>query len=176
MGRPPKSLEGIPPSLEKLTDKQAELLAWVYWEGIGGTTLWSAKAYLGRSPTKSEAATLSKRVASLVEQGALLRNGRYIKLTQEGWVLLYNYASGNQDNPAFKALPIAMELERIGEELDDSFPDIITTAIRCLNMGIITQPEFETLRSALHPLRHGLLARQQELRQSITKYRTGKME
>lgn len=175
MGRPPKALKGIPPSIETLTDKQADLLAWIYWEEIGGATLWSTKAYLGRSPTKSEAATLSKRVASLVEQGVLFRNGRYIKLTQEGWVLLYNYASGNQDNPAFKALPIAMELERISEELD-SFSDITTTAIRCLNMGIITQSEYEALRSALNPLWLGLSDRQHELRLGLREYRASEGE
>lgn len=166
MGRPPKALEGIPPTLEKLTDKQAELLAWIYRAGLGGPALWSAKTYLGRSPTRSEAATLSKRVTGLVEQGALERYGRYLKLTQEGWVLLYNYATGDQDSPALKVLAIAMELERIADDLD-SFADIVTTAIRCLNTGIITQPEFETLRSALHPLRHGLSARRHELEQML---------
>lgn len=175
MGRPPKALEGIPPALEKLTDKQAELLAWIYWKGLGEPVLWSAKSYLNRSPTRSEAATLSKRITSLVRQNALERNVRYVKLTQGGWVLLYNYASDNQGDSALAALRIAMELERNNEGLN-SFSDIGTTALRCLNTGIITQSEFEALRLALYPLRLGLVGRSRELRQELAEYQMKEIE
>ncbi len=175
MGRPPKALKGIPPSLEKLTDNQADLLAWVYWTGLGDTITWSAKAYLNRAATKSEAATLSKRVRGLVDQGVLDRSGRDVKLTQEGWVLLYNYALRNQHNFRMRALPVAMELERSGQDLD-SFSNILTTATRCLDMGVITQPEFAALRSALEPLKRGIMGRQRSLRQALAEYRASERE
>jgi hypothetical protein len=163
MGRPPKGIpKGIPSALEKLTDRQAEILVWVFQLGLGEPVLWSPKAYLGRSPTQSEAATLSSRVKSLVEQGALSRVGRDIGLTSNGRALLYAYTMKNRDKPGLQAVSLRLEAERIKEDLA-AVTGVKAASFRHLGPG----PETEIIVEALNSLTTAIAQRMLELHKQV---------
>lgn len=122
MGRRPKGApKDIPLGPNQLTEKQAHLLAWVYLEGYKeldrSEITWSPKAYLRKSPTKSEAATLSKRVNTLIEHGLLHRHGRTIEITSGGKNLLYIYALEKPDAARSKRLSIRLGLDETVQDL-----------------------------------------------------------
>lgn len=163
MGRPPKGIpKGIPLALEKLTDRQADILVWVFQLGKGEAVLWSAKAYLGRSPTQSEAATLSSRVKNLVEQGVLSRVGRDIELTPNGRALLYTYTMKNRDKPGLEAVSLLLEAHRIKEDLA-AVSGVKAASFRHLGSG----PETEAITEALRSLNKAIAQRMLGLREQV---------
>lgn len=122
MGRPPKNApKDAPLVLDQLTEKQADLLGWVYDKGEKNewvsTITWSAKAYLDRSPSNSEAATLSKRVNTLVDYGLLKRQERVLELTETGTAELYRYAQKNSKSLRFRILALRLEVEKTAQEV-----------------------------------------------------------
>lgn len=152
MGRPRKGTpKDIPPDLSELTDKQADLLAWIYEADESRKITWSAKAYLGRSPTRSEAATLSGRIKSLVGHGALARTGRAVELTPNGRMLLYAYAMKNRNTMRMEKLSIRLESHRIKEDIEILL-DVQLISFRHLGPG----DETMALVEALSPLRDAI--------------------
>lgn len=122
MGRRPKGLaKNIPVSLNGVTDKQADLLMWVYTAGYidpdRSEVVWSAKEYLGRSPTGSEAATLTKRLQTLVGYDLVERRGRTLLLSEEGRWALYSYAIGSPKSRKKQMLLARLERDKAAREL-----------------------------------------------------------
>ena len=129
MGRRPKNAPKDVPlgPPKKLTQKQFELLAHILsksWEVLQGHELmqrdrpvvWSPKAFLRRSATKSEAATLSVRVTALEGHGLISKSGRYVRATDDGKKLLRAYLREHeQANKDFKAVKLTLELEESAE-------------------------------------------------------------
>lgn len=107
--------KGAPFATTRLTPKQFDLLTWVYLAGyrdVGNSQItWSPQAYIGRSPSRSESATLSKRVSTLVDHELLSRWGRDLKLTNEGTRLLRLYVLENPDEPGNRILSIRLNLD-----------------------------------------------------------------
>lgn len=152
MARPRKGTpKGIPPDLSELTDKQADLMAWVYEASGGEKVVWSAKAYLGRSPTRSEAATLSGRLKSLVGHGVLSRTGRDIEVTSVGRMFLYTYVMKNRSTWRMEKLSIRLEGHRISEEFE-MLVGIQLASFRHLGPG----DETMALVNALDPLKEAI--------------------
>lgn len=95
--------------LQELTPKQFELLAFVLWksmfpkEGVRRRlprrphpVIWSPKDFLGRSPTKSELATLSKRMTTLLGRNYLEKHGREIVVTSQGSSMMRAYTFAHE--------------------------------------------------------------------------------
>lgn len=101
--------------LQKLTEKQFDLLVWVYVAGYRTAAdihiTWSPKAFLKRSPTKAEAATLSKRMKTLVERGLLTHHKRELSITDTGKLLLASYASDLVGHPVYDGLLARIEFD-----------------------------------------------------------------
>lgn len=93
----------------KLTEKQFQLLSWVYTVGFKNEyesrLVWSPRTYLGRAATPAEASTLSKRVSTLVGHRLLTQAGKEIAITEFGKSMLRVYAveHPNEQNDALKA-------------------------------------------------------------------------
>jgi hypothetical protein len=97
----------------RLTDEQYALMGAIVIETSkhgGEPTLWSPRGYLGRPPTNTEGATLSRRLSALVERGLVERNGKLVRLTELGKSLLLDYAE-NVDTEKIKFVLIALEIE-----------------------------------------------------------------
>jgi hypothetical protein len=119
----------------------------VCWAGKGESVIWSTKAYLGRSPTKSEAVTLSKRVKNLVDSRVLSRSGRDIKLTPIGRRLLYEWTIGKQDIPLFEGITLLLELNELMDEATAVF-NVLFAGCRHLE----DEAEANALARAIRPL------------------------
>lgn len=152
--------------LSELTEKQGRLLAWVYWTGQGKSVVWSAKAYLERSPTKSEAATLSKRVKSLVDYDVLSRSGRDVTLTPVGRKLLYEWAANKHDLPIFEGITLLLEINELMDEFDAVF-NILVAGIRHLE----DEDEANALSRAVIPLRDAIGRKIIEFGKRLRKFR-----
>ena len=116
MGRRPKSApKGAPLANFGLTQRQFELLAWVYVSGYRTSAdshiTWSPKAFLKRSPTKTEAAVLSRRVKGLEERGLLTRQGRELAITDAGKVELAIYSAERPDELAHQTLLARLDFD-----------------------------------------------------------------
>ena len=136
MGRRPKGLpKDISLGINRLTEKQGDLLAWVYHAGYidasRSEVVWSAKAYLGRSPTQSEAATLTKRMQTLELHELVRRSERLVMLTEEGRWLLYAYAVEPPKNWAKQRLIASLERDKATRELEAYNDFLIATAQHC---------------------------------------------
>lgn len=105
----------------RLTRKQLSLLIHILLSQLAHSKddepiVWSPKRYLQRSPTKSESATLSKRLNNLVELGYVKRKGREVSVTSLGTKALLQAA---KDDP----------------KLTDIASEELQAAIRCLVAG-----------------------------------------
>lgn len=80
--------------------------------------VWSPKAYLERSPTKSEAAILSRRLAVLVDHGLLEKTGREISVTDEGRALIHAYAGENKYDRNLLKVRLVLELNETWKNLE----------------------------------------------------------
>ncbi len=122
----------IKASPERLTPKQVDLLAHLMIRsysspGSGGTKggppdnqqpiTWSPKAYLGRSPTKSESASLSRRLSTLVERGLVSQRGRRVIPTEYGKSLLQEYVLNNEPQGGFHTLRLFLDLDESNENM-----------------------------------------------------------
>lgn len=82
------------PSVEhRITSAQMDLMIYILLSSYDSSEgerpfVWSPKAYLGRSPTKTEAATLSRRMATLTQHGLIKKSGREASVTDYGKALI----------------------------------------------------------------------------------------
>lgn len=116
MGRRPKNApKGAPLGKTGLTEKQFELLAWIYVAGYRSAAdshmTWSPKAFLKRSPTKTEAAVLSRRAKGLVDRGLLMHRGRELSITDAGKIELAVYAAERPDELLHETLLARIEFD-----------------------------------------------------------------
>jgi hypothetical protein len=105
----------MPLGKPSVTEKQFELLAWVYVAGYRSAAdshiTWSPKALLKRSPTKTEAAVLSRRVKGLVDRGLLIRHGRELAITDTGKAELAIYSADRQDELLHQTLLARLDFD-----------------------------------------------------------------
>lgn len=114
MGRRRKGVpKDLPLGITRLTINQYTLLFHILvhtYMGPGDGKLrvwreypvtWSPKAVLGKSPTKNEAAGLSRRLSVLVKHGLVEKRGRMVNVTTYGKTMLRSYAlehEGHSEN------------------------------------------------------------------------------
>jgi hypothetical protein len=60
--------------------------------------LWSPKALLGRSPTKTESANFSRSLKKLLERHLVIRKDRFVTVTEAGREALSSYEAKNFDS------------------------------------------------------------------------------
>jgi len=80
--------------------------------------IWSPKAYLGRSPNKTEAAILSRRLAVLVDHGLLDKSGREISVTDDGRDLIHTYAEEHKRDKNLLKVRLVLELNETWKNLE----------------------------------------------------------
>jgi hypothetical protein len=80
--------------------------------------IWSPKAYLGRSPNKTEAATLSRRLAVLVDHGLLQKSGREISMTDDGRALIHAHAEKHKHDENLLKVRLVLELNETWKNLE----------------------------------------------------------
>jgi hypothetical protein len=128
--------KGLPWSHNRLTEKQFNLLSYVFFKSCkpADTTkprqeepvIWSAKTFLGRSPTKAEAATLSRRVATLNNHGLLKKSGRMVTVTDYGKTMLRTHVLEHETkengldtlDPVLQALGFLLDIHESEQRLD----------------------------------------------------------
>lgn len=152
--------EGIASRQPLLTQKQFDLLAWVYLKGyreVGHSQVtWSPRAYMGRSLGRSEAATLSKRVSTLVDQGSLNRWGKDLKLTDLGKRRLKAYVQQNLGSPQTDILSARLELDEEIVTLE-AYGQVLKALRRYREKGELTQEEGDHAEAALLPVHRAVL-------------------
>lgn len=112
MGRRPKNApKGAPLAISRLTLNQYllmfEILVRTYAHPGDGKIrlqqeypiLWSPKALRGRPLTKNEAAATSRRLSNLVSHGLIEKQGRLVKVTRFGKIMMRAYALEHEDEP-----------------------------------------------------------------------------
>lgn len=161
MGRRPKRFsESASLGPDGLTENQGKLLAWVYTAGYKDVArsevIWSAKDYLGRSPTGSEAATLTKRMQRLVDYELVDRNGRLVSLRDEGRRMLYSYAAAHPQSWEKQVLLACLERDKASRELE-AYSDFFMAAVRHCAGDV---EKLEALRAAMEPVRVAIRKRQ----------------
>jgi hypothetical protein len=99
-----------------LTNNQLDLLTWIYREGYKNEDLsqvvWSARAYLGRPPTRSETSTLSKRIRALEEYDFIERDGRMLRLKNSASSVILEYVKKKPDDPEARLSAARLEWDR----------------------------------------------------------------
>ena len=131
MGRRPKNAPKDVPlgPPKKLTQKQFELLAHILIKSWGAPqehkltqkdrpVVWSGKAFLERSATKAEAATLSRRLTTLEHHGLVDKSGRYVRVTDDGKKLLrVHLREHQQPNDDFEPINFVLDFNESAERL-----------------------------------------------------------
>lgn len=164
MGRRPKDMSKSAPldRYTPLSKNQFHLLAWVYIRGYRTAAdsyiTWSPKAFLGRSPTKTEAATLSRRAKGLVERGLLTRHGRELFVSDMGKQELAYYALVRSGDPQYDMLLARLNFETAAFDLGifNSLHPTLTAVYRD-ELGLEHEAALEAagkLHAAL--IRHGV--------------------
>lgn len=97
--------EDVPPSLNRITRMQMYVLGHILMKSYRQASVrglrrfqahpvkWSTKEFLGRSPTKAEAASFSRRVSNLVSHGLLIKVNGFLKVTSRGKLMIRTYLS-----------------------------------------------------------------------------------
>jgi hypothetical protein len=158
--------EAAPVGITRLTPKQFDLLAWVYrkgYKGIGQRSpiVWSPKTYMGRSLSRSEAATLSKRVKTLVEHGLLTMHGRELNITDDGINRLRIYALEHPNKKGVSALLIRLDLDDILQVLG-AYSKVIRAFKDYRNAMGLTEEEVDKAIEGISPLYSAALKRAKE--------------
>lgn len=105
---------------DRLTSKQFDLLVHILFksyekQGNEHPVTWSPKAFLGRSPTKVEAAALSRRLSTLVDHGLLGKAGRLVITTPTAKTLIRAHISKHDNRELFHNVLLLLELSEIFE-------------------------------------------------------------
>jgi hypothetical protein len=115
--------EGMLGSGHRLTPAQMDLMIYILlssYENLEGERpiIWSPKAYLRRSPTKTEAATLSRRVSALVDRSLIKRSGREVSVTDSGRELIRAYTVKRRHDKHLLKVRLVLELNETGRNLE----------------------------------------------------------
>lgn len=158
--------EGLPTGIKRLTPKQFHLLAWVYRKGyhdVGqhSPTVWSPKTYMGRSLGRSEAATLSKRLRTLLERGLLTLQGRELKITDSGIDQLRIYAFEHPHGKGVGALQVRLELDDLLQILE-AYSKVISALRDFRNAMGLTEEEVDKAIEGISPLYRATMKRTKE--------------
>ena len=107
----------------RLTSAQMNLMIYILLGNYDNSEgehpfIWSPKAYLGRSPSKIEAATLSRRLAVLVSHNLLEKSGREVSVTDDGRALIHAYAEENKCDVSLVKVGLVLELNETWRNLE----------------------------------------------------------
>lgn len=117
------SPEGALGAGHRLTSAQMDLMIYILLSSYDNSEgerplIWSPKAYLGRSPTKTEAPTLSRRVSALVDHGLIKRSGREVSVTVSGRDLIRAYTVKRRHDKNLLKVRLVLELNEIWKNLE----------------------------------------------------------
>lgn len=114
---------GTPGTGHRITSAQMDLMIYILlssYENLEGErpVVWSPKAYLKRSPTKSEAAALSRRVSTLAYHGLIKRSEREVSITDYGKALIRAYTVERNYDKNLSSVKLVLELNETWKSIE----------------------------------------------------------